>query len=293
MEKKDQHVIPECYLKAWCDPASPVGYVPYVWVASRDGKEVRNKAPRKIFTSSDFYTIKLNDGSRNLVIEDTFSAIEGRFTRLRDSKLCKDAGLNAEDLMLLCVFSAMLCARVHSERAALTNFFTELHDHAVALEEFHLGKQAEGSATTDAYRKQGHQLVIGHQIDSLMKWFLIMKFVILTAPANSHFITSDNPCVRFNPQWPKMPPMLRGGLTEQDIEVTVPLSPRHLAHFSWIEVWKLFGFSEERFASVGPYLPVPEVVVDEINGRTRFYCDEFFVTQTRDLRAAWFAESTA
>jgi hypothetical protein len=175
----------------------------------------------------------------------------------------------------------------------LTKFFTELHDHAAVLEEFHLGKQTEGSAITDVYRKQGHQLVIGHEIDCLTKWFLIMKFVIFTGPANSRFITSDNPCVRFNPQWPKMPPMLRGGLAEQDIEITVPLSPRHLAHFSWIEVGKLFGFSDEGFASIGPYLPVPEVVVDEINARTRFYCSEFFVSQTRDVKPAWFAESTA
>jgi hypothetical protein len=118
VDKKDQHVVPECYLKAWCDPASPVGYVPYVWVASRDGKHIRNKSPRKIFTSSDFYTIKLNDGSRNLVIEDTFSAIEDRFTRLRDSKLRKDAALDAEDLALLCVFSAMLCARVFTQNGS-------------------------------------------------------------------------------------------------------------------------------------------------------------------------------
>ena len=31
MEHKDQHFIPQGYLKAWCDPTTPEGQEPYVW----------------------------------------------------------------------------------------------------------------------------------------------------------------------------------------------------------------------------------------------------------------------
>src|SRR5262249_33884013 len=87
MEKKNQHVIPECYLKSWCDLSTPKNYTPYVWVHTRDGSSTRKRAPQKLFTETDFYTVKLDDGSRSLVIEDSFSVIEDRFARLRNNSL--------------------------------------------------------------------------------------------------------------------------------------------------------------------------------------------------------------
>src|SRR5712692_1636711 len=36
-KNKKQHVIPNCYLKAWCDPAMPAGQTPYIWRISREG----------------------------------------------------------------------------------------------------------------------------------------------------------------------------------------------------------------------------------------------------------------
>jgi len=91
MQKKNQHVIPECYLKAWCDPGTPLGQEPYVWRVSRDGTEMKNKAPRKIFVSSHFYTISLPDGTRELGVEDNLQKLEDRFCRLRDQKISKQS----------------------------------------------------------------------------------------------------------------------------------------------------------------------------------------------------------
>jgi len=182
----------------------------------------------------------------------------------------------------------MLSARAESERTRLTEFFSELHDHAVALEEYHLGAAGEGSAETRAYKEQGHQLVIGSMIDSLAKWLVLMKLVVFKAPDGSRFITSDDPCVRFNPDWAKIPAMLRGGLADKAVEVTVPLAPRHLAYFSWNEVWRAFGKSDKEFSLNAPYLSIPAPIVDELNRRTRFYCNAAFVTQTKELNPFWF-----
>lgn len=49
VEKKQQHTIPQCYLKAWCDPRTPPGQHPYIWRISRDGSERREKSPEKFF----------------------------------------------------------------------------------------------------------------------------------------------------------------------------------------------------------------------------------------------------
>lgn len=34
MKNKKQHVIPNCYLKSWCDPRTPAGQSPYIWRVS-------------------------------------------------------------------------------------------------------------------------------------------------------------------------------------------------------------------------------------------------------------------
>jgi|SRR5208283_3337295 len=82
MEKKKQHTIPKCYLKAWCDPRTPPGQQPYIWRIRRDGTEKKKKSPEKSFTATDRYTINLPSGERNLVIEDTLSGIENAFVNI-------------------------------------------------------------------------------------------------------------------------------------------------------------------------------------------------------------------
>lgn len=134
MEKKNQHVIPECYLKAWGDPATPEDYTPYVWVHTRDGSSTRRRAPKKLFTETDFYTVKLDDGSRSLVIEDSFSVIEDRFARLRNTRLKGFAKLSDEERALLCVFTAMMSARTKSQRTNWTDFFSKVHDQVESIE---------------------------------------------------------------------------------------------------------------------------------------------------------------
>src|SRR5262249_17303122 len=133
MEKKNQHVIPECYLNAWCDPETPSGYTPYVWVHARDASTRKKRAPRKLFTETDFYTVKLGDGSRSLLIEDSFSVIEDRFARLRNSKLKGFANLTYEERGVLCVFTAMMSTRTKSQRENWRDFFTQLHDHVESM----------------------------------------------------------------------------------------------------------------------------------------------------------------
>jgi hypothetical protein len=56
MDYKKQHVVTAAYLKEWCDPRTPVGHTPYVWLVSKDGQSVENKAPKNIFNETDFYT---------------------------------------------------------------------------------------------------------------------------------------------------------------------------------------------------------------------------------------------
>ena len=84
MKKKKQHLIPNCYLKPWCDPTTPDGQEPYIWVHPAEGGEPRRKSPRKSFTETDRYTIESSSGDRNLRVEDTLADIETKFVGIRE-----------------------------------------------------------------------------------------------------------------------------------------------------------------------------------------------------------------
>jgi hypothetical protein len=71
VKHKRQHVIPNCYLKSWCDPRTPPGQTPYIWRVSKDGKTKTKRSPEKSFTASDRYTIKMPNGDRDLTLETT------------------------------------------------------------------------------------------------------------------------------------------------------------------------------------------------------------------------------
>jgi Protein of unknown function (DUF4238) len=73
MEKKRQHVIPKCYQRPWCDPAITGNKTSYIWMVSKDGRQKKRRAPGKAFVSSDVYTIRLAEGQRELVVEETLA----------------------------------------------------------------------------------------------------------------------------------------------------------------------------------------------------------------------------
>jgi hypothetical protein len=289
MQKKRQHVIPECYLKAWCDPATPADYEPYIWIISENGTTKKKRAPRKSFVETEFYTVPLQDGTRNLVIEDSFSLIEDRFARLYREKIGLGADLDQTDRGLLCVFAAMMSSRTKSERRSLTKSFTEMHEMTKALEEQYTPEQHDASNETAAWRDYGHHMSIGHSINFISDALFRMRSSIFIAAQNQRYVTSDCPCGWFNPEAYRWPPFYRSpGLAQERIEITLPLSPTHLAFFSWQELPEVFQNARVDKRSAVPYLAIPDGVVGELNRRACNLSDTLIISQTENTQAPWF-----
>jgi Protein of unknown function (DUF4238) len=158
-----------------------------------------NEHLRSSLPKPDFYTVKLDDGSRSLVIEDSFSVIEDRFARLRSNSLKDFAKLGDEDRALLCVFTAMMSTRTKSQRANWTDFFSKLHDQVESMEKFH-NAEPTTSLETAEMKEYGHHMYMGHSIDFIARRLFRMNMVIFTAGQKERFITSDRSCVWFNPE---------------------------------------------------------------------------------------------
>jgi uncharacterized protein DUF4238 len=101
-----------------------------------------------------------------------------------------------------------------------------------------------------------------------------LDLLVLTS-ADAAFITSDYPCVWFDPEAYKRPPAYqRPALIYESIEITLPVSPR-----------QLILLNRRRFSG---YRDVPERVVEEYNTRTRFGCSEHFVSSSNATKPIWF-----
>jgi len=252
MKKKKQHIIPKCYLKDWCDPMTPCGQEPYLWLISKDGKVKRKRAPKKSFTESEMYTIKLPDGRRELIIEDTLSRIEGSFVRIVEEKIKKRLPFSKDERAKLCTFAAAMSVRTKSQQENFRDTFGKL-----LMPEY------------------AHQIVMSYVLKLMPPMLYQMSLAIFETDDDLGFITSDGPCVLFNPEMYKWPPAYRNpGLGQEKIEVRLPLTPHHLLLFS--------------HSNIRGYLSVPTEFVDEINRIARICCSEYFISWKGDTRPIWF-----
>jgi hypothetical protein len=274
----DQHTIPNCYLKAWCDPAPlPPKHTPFIWLIQKDdrtGSKKRKKAPRNAFTESDRYTIRRDDGGKILTIEHGLAATEGAFVRLRPKIEAREA-LTPQDRLKLFEFATAMFARSKAQGDHFAQFFRTVNRQVKNLEKKR-GAKPGLSLETRLHSENGPASTVAMFMLSWPFLFMRMNMTILCTEADEGFITSDCPFVMVNPDSYKLPPGLRYPAPGRDpkIEITLPLSPRRLLLISHVYP--------------SGYADVPQQVVDELNSRTRFGCAQHFVSQKGVVKDFWF-----
>lgn len=102
-----------------------------------------------------------------------------------------------------------------------------------------------------------------------------LDIVVLNCETEPGFITSDDPCVWFDPEAYKRPPLFEApGLKYETIEISLPVSPR-----------QMIVLNRRRHSG---YRDVPEREVNDFNRRTRFHCAEYFVSNSNATKPIWF-----
>ena len=231
------------------------------------------RSPEKSFRATDKYTIRLPNGNRNLAIEDTFAQIETHFVGFL-GRIRKQQKLSTTDRARLCVFAAAMHSRTTAAGAHWRKQHQQLHEQIVALEQAH-HTQPSLSLETQKYVENAHQELIAASLEIEAPLLFQMQMTILVANDEIGFITSDTPCIWFNPNLYKFPPAFRSpGLGHKDIEVTLPLTPDHLLMIS--------------HRAYPAYVEVAQNVVDESNRQTRFHSAQEFVSRNGETRPYWF-----
>jgi hypothetical protein len=124
---------------------------------------------------------------------------------------------------------------------------------------------------------QPMQEMLWATIQALAPLLMMMDMAIVETSTWPGFITSDHPCVWFDPEAYKRPPLYQvPALMFESTEISLPLSPQQMLIF------------KRNFGSVRGYIDVQEYVVDELNRRTRFRAHEFFIVSSNEKKARWF-----
>jgi hypothetical protein len=295
---KRQHYIPSSYLEAWCDKNSPSGQKPYLWLISKDGIEIKKKAPEKIFFESDFYTIKAKNGERDLQIEYTLSRLEDKFSRIRKHALNQRKPITPEEHLYLCLFTAAMFSRTKAFGEYNSGQWKRVLDMAEKVKtsvENASSEQRKRMITSLSSPITNNQSrvtieevreIVDNPIQSLLPEyveilgpeFLEMPFIIFHTENETGFITSDNPCVWYDPASLLIPPPLgAGGLVSPTLEITFPLSPSQLLVIA------------SSLPTSGIYIDMNNIEhLNEINHRTRFFAKEYFVSNNPKIESIWF-----
>jgi hypothetical protein len=270
-----QHLIPNCYLKAWCDPRTPDGQTPYIWRISRDGSSRKKKSPEKSFTASNRYTVTLPNGDESLIVENTLAGLENDFVSVR-TKVEERRELTQGDRVTLCSFAAVMHSRTRRAGDHWKGFFEQLHNIVSSLERQHNAEPATSLQTQRMVEIAPQHLVMS-SLEIITPMLFAMEMSILVTDDELGFITSDSPSVWFNPKAYTFPPMLRSpGLAQRDIEVSLPLTPKHMLFIS--------------NRKCHPYIDVGQRAVDEANRLVRGYSTEEFVSWKGETRPSWFEQ---
>lgn len=265
---KHQHTIPRVYLRSWLEPYTPAGQMAAIHILAKESKEVRRKSPTKSFTSNDRYTVHLKDGERNLDVENYLGRIESDFQGVLQAVRNRQ-NLSTSHRAKLAVFTAAMMGRALVQSDSLRRQLQPLEE---IVEKAGTPEQAE--ELSEYIRNHAAYYTTSTIEASAPMLFNMVSSILITNDATG-FITSDNPAVMFNPNAYKLPPFYRPpGLATIDVEITLPLTPKHL-----------IVYTHRRHLPF--YQSVDLKTVDELNRRTWAHAHQEVVSKTGIVKDIW------
>jgi hypothetical protein len=289
---RKQHYVAQSYLLAWADPNVPSHHDPYVWSFPAEGGDAKKKAPKKIFHEIDMYTRPVGPDGRDVTIEQGLNKLEGAFAQVRRHKLDQRKALETDDELAILAFAAAQYFRTPAMREHIRGqwspVISSMERMKASFERMtpeqrrvatSISSPGEGPSMTEEDVRQLVAFPLQHSLMSNIRTVLphLTQFdlAFLCTSEADPFITSDNPCVWFDPAGHKRPPLHRGpALMYPTLEITMPLSPTCLLLLNK--------------KGVSGYFEIPAIHVGELNRRTRAHAENYFVSRTNDSDPFWY-----
>lgn len=269
---KNQHYIPQFYLREWVDSNTPQGHEPYVWVFDRKTRKGRKKAPHNIFSETDLYTINLKSGGKVYAIEEALSNLEGKYATIFREKIKNHLPLNEEENIFLCAFVGAMLQRTIRHKDTLEKFYDDIIERTESLERQN-NLQPKESLKLKKQKENVHKLGLVKSLPDLTELLMKMSVAFLCAENTaSEFVTSDDPCNLFNPDL-QFQHFYSPGLGQKNIQLTLPLSPKIMLCMSWVNFKGYISYDKKK--------------VEEANRMIVGHCYEYFVFNKPSIKKSW------
>lgn len=272
-EPKNQHIIPQCYLKQFVDLNTPSGQEPYVWIFERDNKRGKKKAPKNILAETDFYTLKVESGGKDYTIEKTLSQIEGEYASVFERKIKHKLPLDNYEHIVLCAFAAAMLQRTLKQKENIEGFLDQVISMTEEMEKAH-GVPPKKSLELKREKEDAHKISVMQMIPHITKILMRMNLALLCSSRRGSFITSDSPCYLFNSRL-QFQRFYRPDLGQRYVEVNMPLSPEISLCFSWVN-------------NLRGYLGIDTDRVHEFNRMTFGHSHQYFIANSPRIKRRWF-----
>lgn len=269
-----QHYVPQCYLRTFATPDTINHKEPLIWIFPKNERKGRLDKIKNVLFAKDLYTLD-NSGKKDYSIEENLGNIEGEYTTVYREKIAKRLPLSKKDHAVLCIFIGALMQRTLRHKDSVENFLSEVIEMMEKLDEAHNTK----SKIVEDYKKlkkDSHKLGIFKILPDIADVLTQMNLAfVCTDNISSRYITSDDPCVMFNPdlQWQKF---YGYGLAQKSIELSVTLSPTTLAVFSW--------------QNLRGYIHTTNSRVEDHNRMVRHHAYKYFLLNKPKTKFIWFSK---
>lgn len=301
-EAKKQHYVAKGYMEAWFDVNKAEHEHPFVWVFSKNADEQwgpgKRRSPKKLFRETDMYTrIADNGDQRDISIETTLSKIEADFCLVRRKYIEPTAPLDGYAIAILAAFVAAAQSRTPRARENVIRQWTpvltamenlQTHMSSLPVEERNrAGRSMRSNGKQESMTIEDVKELVEAPLQStvlshvrvLMPLLAKLNLSIFCTKSSPGFIASDEPCVWYDPESYKRPPMHRGpALRYKSLEITLPLSPTRLLFWSHQDYPEYFDLDQHDFN---------ETLVNEINRRTCGFADKSVIVNKNEFRPIW------
>jgi hypothetical protein len=236
------------------------------------------------------YTIFSESGERILDIENGLMKLEDEFVNVRNNAIIPRKVLSVQQKFTVCAFMAAMKVRTISHRDHLSKQWNSVYERMVKMKKSvenaspeelrHMANSAHSDgpllsmSDVKQLAEQPLQEMMCLQIQELTRAFMRKNLSFLCADTDLGFITSDNPCIWFDPERHKRPfPYNHIDPRFPSVEIIMPVSPQRLA---------LLNSTENLM-----YIDLPEDMVDECNRMPRFWAKEYFIVNRNQTKEIW------
>jgi hypothetical protein len=234
---KRHHYLPEFYLKGFCRDEG-------LWIYDRPRDSFRKQTPANTGVKKLYYAFEDQAGARRTEIETFLSRVES------DAKICIDRvrardGLSSEMRQKLALFLALLHTRVPEFHELIQEMYEKMTKATLRLLLRQQGamerlltatrkgnepdvvtpEQMKEFIERDEYRvRLGREGSLRPMLElsfGLANALSVMNWAVCEAPADTSFVTSDNPVVPF---WPKREGFYPTPFLSPEVTKLVPLA---------------------------------------------------------------------